>query len=266
MNWHTPNRKKKKKSSCNNKITGKQRKRKVYMNKLKALKNRSKKAKKLSNVIKNSDPLNLFSSIERLCKPLIAGDELFKEPSNYKDQLIINRFGSQSDFLIIEGYKNLVYNALKQLQKEKGNLEKDSHIYPIMFLFRHYLELLMKQTLRNFRLANEEIAHDGVGYEMDHSLIAPWNKIKDYISKLDGENIEDVEYKIFDNLINELSLIDKNSFSFRYPYNGVRKMNDRITLCIPEPKDISLDNLEEIIHKMSCFIDGLNDLSYAQLD
>lgn len=32
MNWHTPNRKKKKKSSCNNKITGKQRKRKVYMN------------------------------------------------------------------------------------------------------------------------------------------------------------------------------------------------------------------------------------------
>lgn len=266
MNWHTPNRKKKKKSSCNNKITGKQRKRKVYTNKLKALKNRSKKAKKLSNVIKNSDPLNLFSSIERLCKSLIEGDKLFKEPSNYKDKLIINRFGSQSDFLIIEGYKNLVYNALKQLQKEKGNLEKDSHIYPIMFLFRHYLELLMKQTLRNFRLANEEIAHDEVGYVMSHSLIDPWNMIKGYISRLDGENIEDVEYRIFEALINELSLIDKNSFSFRYPYNGVRDVNGSISLCIPEPKDISLDNLEEIIHKMSCFIEGLNDLSYAQLD
>ncbi|NDV47613.1 hypothetical protein D0T49_11195 [Paludibacter sp. 221] len=216
---------------------------------------------------KDDDIFELFSSVDMSnFKPLEEGDKLFKDPSDYNDLLIINRFGKRSDFLIIEGYKNLVFNSLKQLQNEKGNLEKDSHIYPIMFLFRHYLELIMKHTLRNFRLSNNEISPNEVGYERGHSLLNLWNDVKAYISELENENIEDREYKIFSELINELNEIDNSSFSFRYPYQGVNNINGKITLSIPEPRDISLDNIEEVIYRMSRFIEGLNDLSYAQLD
>jgi hypothetical protein len=258
MKWHAPHKKrKKKKYKCN----------KEKNMKLARLFGKGCCIFKRDRNKKGTDLFDLFSPVDvSKCKPLESGDELFKEPSDYEDLLIINRFGKQSDFLIIEGYKNIVSNSLRQLQKEKGNLSKDSHVYPILFLFRHYLELIMKQTLRNFRLTNKEIASDEVGYERGHSLTDLWSEVKAYISKLENEDVDDEGYLIFEELINELTEIDDNSFSFRYPYKGVRNVNNKITLCIPDPMDVSLDNLEEIIHKMFCFIEGLNDLSYAQLD
>lgn len=201
------------------------------------------------------------------CKKLNMNDKIFKTPSDYDDLLILNRFEkSESDFLIIEGYKASVFSALQRLRREKGNLAKDSQIYSILFMFRHYLELIMKHTIRNFKLANNEITDDEVGYVSGHSIKKFWEELKEYIDRIETESTDSDDYQLFDNLISELNEIDRDSFNFRYPYKGVRSQNDTIVLCIPEQMNISLKNLMEVICKITRFIEGINDLSYVQVD
>lgn len=185
------------------------------------------------------------------------GDRLIKEPASYNDSSIIGRFGNKNDFMIMSGYYDVAINSLKRL-KDKSIGERDSHIYPILFNFRHYLELIMKDTLRNYKLINNESIKDEENKDL-HSLCKLWNKLKLYIAQTEDMNSEDI--KAFETLINDYHKLDKNSTSFRYTLDISGE-----NLNISQSQSISLDNLEIIMKKMHNFIEGINALSYAQLD
>lgn len=190
-----------------------------------------------------------------------TGDVLVRKPKNYNNLSIINRDTRLSDFLIPEGYYCVVNDLLNRIRKTRSNSDKDSLIYPLLFNFRHYLELIMKDALRNFRIANGEIASNQLGYEKNHSLLSLWNRLKTYI-----DDPKSSESMAFDKLINELHNIDADSFSFRYSYKG-NKDPDAISEPIFNKKiDIDLENIEKVIKKMHCFIEGISDLAYNQRD
>ncbi|MDL2257056.1 hypothetical protein LJC06_02480 [Bacteroidales bacterium OttesenSCG-928-I14] len=195
------------------------------------------------------------------------GDKLFIEPSNdnYSDKAIIGRFGKNSDYLIITGFYEIALTSIRML-KTKGIGEKDTQIYPILYNFRHYLELILKQTIRNFRLINREISDDEVGYTTGHSLKNLWETLKRYLYKIENENFKDRETNAFEILILELDSIDAESFAFRYHCDGGKSTHDKIKLTIPKEMHISLDNLEKVMIKIHNYIDGISSLSYAQLD
>lgn len=195
------------------------------------------------------------------------GDKLFIEPSDdaYHDKAIIGRFGKKSDYLIITGFYEVAITSLRAL-KAKGVGDKDSQIYPILYNFRHYLELTLKQTIRNFRLINSEITDDEVGYKTEHGLKNLWETLKRYLMEIENENFKNKETKAFEALILELDTIDAGSFAFRYHCDAGKSPKDKIKLIVTEEMHISLDNLEKSMIKLHNYIDGINDLSYAQLD
>lgn len=260
MNWHSTHKKRKKKRL--------ESKKGIKLSKLFALLNRCSMPNSCSlrrendSICKkgNNNSFELFSSVEmeNFVHPE-KNDVFFKEATDYNDLVVIGRFGDKNDFMIINGFYDVAINALKEL-KNKGVREKDSHIYPIIYNFRHYLELIIKQNIRCFRLIEHEIEDDEVGYKPNHSLKELWNTLKVYLGKI--EDIDQDETIVFDKLINELDVVDRNSFAFRYHCDTGKKINDKIKLAIPDRKDISLNNLEKVIKKMHCYIEGISSLAY----
>ena len=260
MNWHSTHKKRKKKRL--------ESKKGIKLSKLFALFNRYYrlnscpfKGKGYSIYKKgNNNSFELFSSAEmdNFVHPE-KNDILFKETTDCNDLVVIGRFGDKNDFMIINGFYDVAINALKGLMN-KGVGEKDSQIYPIIYNFRHYLELIIKQSIRYFRLIEHEIEDDEIGYKPNHSLKELWNILKVYLGKI--EDTDQDETIAFDKLLNELDAIDKNSFAFRYHCDTGKKINDKIRLAIPDRKDISLNNLEKVIKKMHCYIEGISSLAY----
>lgn len=84
--------------------------------------------------------------------------------------------------------------------------------------------------------------------------------------KIENEDFEDKETNAFETLILELNTIDAGSFAFRYHCDAGKTIRDKIKLTIPKERHISLDNLEKSMIKLHNYIEGINDLSYSQLD
>ncbi|RGN59249.1 MULTISPECIES: hypothetical protein [unclassified Bacteroides] len=258
MKWHSTHKKHKKKRT--------NRKKGVKISRIFALLNSKsdlvKSSSTSSDIIieRHKDPLELFGHVDLddFARPT-KNDTLFKEPLDYNDLSIIGRFVDRNDFMIISGFYDVAINSL-QILKNKGVREKDSHIYPIIYNYRHYLELIIKQTIRYFRLAENEITNDEVGYESGHCLKKLWSILKTYLSKI--EDVNQQETIAFDKLLNELNDIDENSFAFRYHCDKGKTIHDKIKLTISESKDISLSNLEVVMKKMHCYIEGISCLVY----
>ena len=56
--------------------------------------------------------------------------------------------------LLVEGYRESSFLLLNELTNNHENnwLKIDSFIYPALYLYRHYLEIILKDTLRYYRL------------------------------------------------------------------------------------------------------------------
>jgi len=211
---------------------------------------------------KTNNPIDIFGTIDPSdCAMPETGDILIKKPKSYSNLSIINRSTRFSEFLIPEGYYTIVKDMLNRIRKTKSNTDRDSLIYPLLYNFRHYLELIIKDTIRNFRIANEEITHNQLGYEKNHSLLSLWNKLKTYI-----DNTGTDECVAFDKLINELHNIDPDSFSFRYSYKGSTDPDAISEPVFNKRIDVDIENLEKVIKKMHCFIEGISDFAYNQRD
>lgn len=197
-------------------------------------------------------------------------DRLFiNKKGNSYDYASINRFSGlnneHTQFLIIEGYRDATIELLNQLlhDKEIDWLKIDSRIYPIVFMFRHYLEVILKDTLRHYNILNNNVQSDEVGYEKGHPLMDIWIKLKPNLEK---------NYAIYDNelqidckekdeaveiIISEIDNVDKDSFGFRYAYKGTKSMNEKIKYSLPT-MTIDLQNLQNTIIKMINYFEGIN--------
>jgi hypothetical protein len=206
------------------------------------------------------------------------GNKLFVEKDGLDyDYASINRTkglnNHHSEFLIIEGYRESTKELLTNLLNDKDIdwLKIDSKIYPILFLFRHYLEAILKSTIRNYNILNNNSYSDEVGYVSTHSLLNLWNELKPFLEK----NIEYYEgnirqeylntNKAVESIITEIENLDKNSFGFRYPFVGAKKINDPVKYSTPS-FTIDLSNLKEVIIKMTNYFEGVHDEAIRLLD
>lgn len=198
------------------------------------------------------------------------GDKLFIDKKEYDyDYASINLFSGinnqHTQFLIIEGYKDVTIELLNQLLNDENIdwLKIDSRIYPIVFLFRHYLEVVLKDTLRYYNILNNNILSDEVGYEKEHSLMNIWQKLKHYLEKnytnYDNELKNDCIEKdnAVEAIFTEIDDLDKDSFGFRYAFKGTKFINEKIKYSLPK-LSINLQNLQNTIIKMINYFEGIN--------
>lgn len=208
-------------------------------------------------------------------------DILFKSQSgnNFDYATINSQKGLNNEhslFLLIEGYRDASSKLLNELlTAEKVDwLKIDSLIYPILFSFRHYLELIIKDTIRNYNLIDKKINSDEIGFKKEHSILKLWSLLKSRIvGNYEGYDKETykqclAENTSVENMLIEINNLDEYSFGFRYPFQVVdygKNINSKIVYMFGELK-IDLNNLSENMSKLINFFEGLNSQSIHILD
>ena len=124
-------------------------------------------------------------------------------------------------------------------------------VYPIIFLYRHYLELLLK------RLCDESSRLLDLPLEMDvtHDLLRLWNKTLTNLKLIwsDPNAETDEYYESITKRLEELSNIDKNSDAFRYPVN---KRGHAYETELPYMGYIEIQRVKTIVEGISDFLGG----------
>ena len=176
-------------------------------------------------------------------------------------------------FLIAEGYKNATMELLNKLlnDKEIDWLQLDTLIYPVVFLFRHHLEIIMKDTIRYENILEGNSFSDEVGFPIEHSLIDLWIDLRPDIEKRYIHYDEELKKECIEanntveNMLSEIDNLDKGSYSFRYPFNTPRRGNNEINYSLPQ-MSIDLENLKNNMIKLIDYFDGINEQARIALD
>jgi hypothetical protein len=98
-------------------------------------------------------------------------------------------------------------------------------VFPIIFLYRHYIELTLKQII----MKNREFLEMPEQFPNGHNINKLWRKCRDYLEKTDklidpdyckSKDYNETIIKAYDSLeadLDKFAAIDPNSEHFRYP-------------------------------------------------
>ena len=150
----------------------------------------------------------------------------------------------------IQGYKTagdeLVNTAIEKRR------DRDLLVFPIAFLYRQYIELQLKDIIQDSRSVLDEPEK----YPQHHKIDNLWNLAKSLMNKV-GNDIDptvndyvtEEDIQSISEKINEFSLIDPASFSFRYPKD--RDGNENL----PGITHINLRQLKDQMGLLSVLLD-----------
>lgn len=131
----------------------------------------------------------------------------------------------------------------------------DTIVYPIIFLYRHYCELRLKDIISDGgKLLDKEIVNQQI-----HNLDSLWCKAREIIVDVFQESNED-ELLEADDFIKQISIADPFATAFRYPTD---KRNNPSLLGI---KHINIRNFKDIIDRVSLILEGVAMAIGAYLD
>ena len=184
-------------------------------------------------------------------EPLKDGDRLFVESEDISDSFL-NRSKKNNEIVMPEAYINTALWLLDLITLSDNNFVKDGYIFPALYCFRHYLELIMKDSIHYFKLNRREISSDELGYsDKEHGLFNLWNSLRNF---LDDNN----QVKRICKIIKEMDDIDKSSTAFRYAFNH---NNGRIVEYDYPATMIDVSELKKRVLQLYNFFEGINHLS-----
>jgi hypothetical protein len=172
------------------------------------------------------------------------GDQLFKSGEDWWHAACIGHFDQGWDAYAF-GYKM----AGDLIVKHMEYIEKNYLVFPIVFLYRHYIELRLKEIIKNgYSLLNSD---NQIHYTKEHNIDSLWNETINIIRKA-LQNQAKHYVDALDKLIKEFSKVDPSSYCARYPVD---------TKGIPFKYDISyinLRNLSKVIEGMANLLDEVS--------
>ncbi len=146
-------------------------------------------------------------------------------------------------FGYIEGYKLAPQILYRYVCEE--NRDQDKLVYPILFLWQHYIEIVLKHLSISFCLAAFELPE----LKTHHRLMDHWNHVRNQIETHYGRsaNLEAGEwYNSAGKIITELCSLTTCDEGFRYPVDrpGQASLNPNFRL-------IDLANIHQSMTKLS---------------
>lgn len=174
------------------------------------------------------------------------------------DDVVLNWYGHPADkfYPFATEYH---YAARRLVDHSRDSELRDIGACPVVFLYRHSLELLLKEILMTGRyLGSESLKPDSIT-DMGHDLRRLWDACK---SLLRGTSMwEEWSASLADheNVIVEFAKIDAGSFSFRYP---ISKNGTRAALAANRPDLGFAFNLKHFCQTMDELLLALHRLSW----
>lgn len=219
----------------------------------------SKLKKQYKNAVKRQLAREFFllseSDINHDClfaKSLAETDRLFE----VQDEREYTTFHSIDDEIYMQnGYASAATALLNLIKISNDRFVRESYINPVMFCFRQYLELSMKDSILRLRFLRKT-AFRGENNLEHHNLLSLWNELKKYF------DVNNTTVKCVENLINELQNVDEKGTLFRY--------NELLSksICNTERRMplIDVDNMYMRILQMYSFFEGINEIARNNLE
>ncbi len=138
---------------------------------------------------------------------------------------------------------------------ENGRRMQDTLVYPILFLYRQYLELALKELIRDARIL-QDIDEP---FPKTHRIDELWKICQTLLQQVSSDEPIDCLTEI-GRLIGEFSGVDPTSMAFRYPED--KEGNPSLAGI----GNINLRNVREVVAKISVILDGAGAQIDAYLD
>jgi len=131
----------------------------------------------------------------------------------------------------------------------EGTWHRDALAFPILFLYRHYLELRIKELI----LAGAPLVTASINVSslfQQHDLLHLWTKLRPILEALWDDPQSKAHDDAVEARIKEMNAIDSRSISFRYPTD---RSGRRSITGLPY---LNLRHVKDVIQAMSNVLDG----------
>ncbi|MFC7356704.1 hypothetical protein ACFQO1_03320 [Jejudonia soesokkakensis] len=173
------------------------------------------------------------------------GQKFFIEEGDKEEISWMNKsfqeFGNYADC-----YQTAALNLIDQSLADSKL--RDYHIYPIIFLIRHYLELRLKELTQGLIFCKNQKRD----FPKHHDIKLLWGEFKAEYAAI-GQNPNDAQFQAADELIKEMSYFDPISMAFRYPVDKEGNKTQKLEY-------VNLNNLKDSFIRISFLLDGVADL------
>ncbi|MBO1023059.1 hypothetical protein IPV08_24200 [Methylobacterium sp. SD274] len=194
----------------------------------------------------------------RLCWPA-PGDRLFTASGTPDDSFLGHSpFGNHG--IMTAGYRGAA-DALVEKTRE-GSYEKDSLVFPIIFLYRQFIELELKGIIASYGRRCDVPPN-----WQSHRLDELWKSVHRIMEYFEIEDVDGANTAVGE-VIREFAAIDPNSFSFRYPVT-----RDGKPILYGDVKRVDLLRLKEVMEGVAnllsgtdCYIDDIERSGYFEQD
>lgn len=188
----------------------------------------------------NDDWTDLASTENNFRRPK-TGDRLFRESDNW-DRTVIFSGQRISRFVHIwSGFADAAEILARRCEDDP--VGRDLLIFPILFLYRHGLEMALKWIILTY--GNQRKMPD------DHNLWNLWKACRIVIEE-NGSDDHDGTFEAVEQIVKDFHDIDKHNIAFRYPTNKNGKLVDLRA----EPFD--LENLKNVMKGVDNFFIGVD--------
>ena len=165
-----------------------------------------------------------------------------------------------NEWIYAQGYKEAA-NALVNIALEKHRM--DVMFYPICFLYRHCIEITIKELIRDIahlieiKISIGDIEFNDVKYKINinslnnnHNLERLFNNLEQRLRLFSDESIP----KSIRDAVLQLNNFDPNSQKFRY--SRIKKNRDKLIKSFPDIEHINLKTIKEELGEAIDFLQG----------
>ncbi len=170
---------------------------------------------------------------------LKPGDVLIQAGDLNEEKVLFGDWLQGKWDLYADGYKVAADMLVEQIE---GNPVEDRLICPVLFMYRHFVELKLKHLILSLdKLSGKQISEKQFG---KHHLYPLWLYVKTHLDCIGGEGGNAELFASLDARIKELDQLDPDSTHFRYSHNKTFQ-----EMAIPE--SLSMSNLKDTMNKIN---------------
>lgn len=194
-----------------------------------------------------ADELNLDFEL-----PWPDGDDPYKLTPGARHLIACLNFTGDPSYGIAEGFKRIADLAVAHV--EQTGHDADFFVYPILFSYRHYIELMLKQLIGDLRRLYDIHDADAPG---THSLEALWNIAEPLLMR---HVADPATYANVRGSLRRFNELDPRSDSYRYAVD--KKGGPHLE----GVHNIDLGQVRSVVERLAGFLDGASTAVSVDLE
>jgi hypothetical protein len=201
---------------------------------------------------------------ENMSKRPQKGDAVFQlDPKGAKTNGRLEIHGGDTAYICARGYLVAARLAVEHIHQHGG--DQDFLVYPIVFLYRHHVELMLKKLIL---LADEGGIQHFTGREpldeavrqkltITHSLQWLWDQLRPILKTLGKHGLPPADIQGIGSYIRQLNEIDPNSTQFRYT-TAIEETKAKLGRVQQYGGMVGIQNFAEAMERLANYLEGID--------